>query len=67
MQLITFKSIQILSDGSLFFCDSSFVRSQIIIFLEKDLKTLEYNRKKELSRQLKSKPSSSGKSKYLIY
>lgn len=67
MQLITFKSIQILSDGSLFFCDSSFVRSQTIIFLEKDLRNLRFYRKKEVTRQLKSKHSSISRSKYLIY
>ena len=67
MQLITFKSVQILSGGDLFFCDSSFVRSQAIIFLEKDLRNIQFYRKKEASRQLKSKHSSMDKSKYLIY
>lgn len=67
MQLITFKSVQILSDGGLFFCDRSFVRFQTIIFLEKDLRNLTFYRKKEVSRQLKSKHSSIGKNKYLIY
>lgn len=56
-----------MSDGSLFFCDSSFVRCQTIIFSEKNLRNLEFDRKNEFSRQLKLEHSSIGKSKYLTY
>jgi hypothetical protein len=67
MQPITFKSIQILPDGGIFFCDNSSVKYQTIIFVEKDSRNREFNRKKELRHKLKSKHFFMGKSKYLIY
>lgn len=67
MQFIKFKSIQVFSNGSLFFCESNPIKPKIITLLEKDLKNFELNKKKKLNHQIKSKYSFNHKNKYLIY
>lgn len=67
MQFIKFKSTQVFSNGSLFFCESNLIKPKIITLLEKDLKNFELNKKKKLNHQIKSKHSSNHKNRYLTY
>lgn len=66
MQFVILKSIQVFSDGSLLFCDTSFVRSQVVIVLEKDLRNLELCKYKKLNSLIKPKNRFNSKSKYLL-
>jgi hypothetical protein len=45
MQFIKFKSTQVFSNGSLFFCENNIIKPKIITLLEKDLKNFELNKK----------------------
>ena len=66
MQFIKFKSTQIFSNGSLFFCESNSVKPTIIKLLEKDLKNFELNKKKKTNTQIKLNYFSNHKNRYLI-
>lgn len=65
MQFKNFKSIQVFSNGSLFFYKNNFIKFKTISVLEKDLKNFQYNRKKKLLRETKLKYSSTYKIKYI--
>ena len=66
MQFIKFKSTQIFSNGSLFFCESNSIKPTIIKLLEKDLKNFELNKKKKTNSPIKLNYFSNHKNKYLI-
>ena len=66
MRFIKFKSTQVFSNGSLFFCESSIIKPKVVIFLKKDLKNFELNKKKKINYEIKSKYSSNHKNRYLI-
>lgn len=65
MQFRIFKSIQIFSNGSLFFCKNNFIKFKTILILEKDLKNFQFNKKKKINSKTKLKYSSTYKIKYI--
>lgn len=66
MRFAILKSIQVFSDGSLIFCATSFVRSQVITILEKDLRNLKLSKDTKFNGFTKSKNFFSGKNKYFL-
>lgn len=62
---LKFKSIQVLSNGSLFFNKSNYIKYTFIEILEKDSKNFEFNKKK--NSKIKSKSFSNHKAKYILY
>lgn len=67
MQFMTSKSIQVFSNGSLFFSRTNYIKYKGMILLEKDLKNFELNKKNKLNYTEKLKHSSNHKNKYITY
>ena len=65
MSYLKFKSIQVLSNGSLFFNKSNYIKYTFTEILEKDLKNFEFNKKK--NSKIKFKSFSNHKIKYITY
>lgn len=64
--MIKFKSINILSNGSLYLSNNNGILSKTILILKKDYKNLELNKKSKVYKQKLIKHLSSYKNKYLI-
>ena len=67
MHFITFKSIHVFSNGSLFFSRNNYIRYKVKTLFKKDLKNFELNKKKKMNFEEKLKYSSNHKNKYITY
>lgn len=65
MGYLKFKSIQVLSNGSLFFNKSNYIKHAFIEVLEKDSKNFKFNKK--MNSKIKFKNFSNHKIKYINY
>lgn len=65
MSHLKFKSIQVLSNGSLFFNKSNYIKNTFTEILEKDSKNFIFNKK--MNSKIKFKNFSNNKIKYINY
>jgi hypothetical protein len=65
MRLIQLKLAQVFSNGSVHFCANTFFVLEQIIFLEKDNKNFQLNKKTFLKNKLNSDYNNKFKTKYL--